>query len=263
MIGKSHGYNSPWLLCPKPSQQAALRLFCFPYSGASASAYYDWASVLPASVELHSIQLPGRANRLTEPRLTDIEPVVEAITVALTPLLDKPFVFFGHSLGAAMIFEVARSLRRRGPSEPDALFVSGHGAPQVSDDSPQMHNQPDPELVESLQRLNGMAPEILDNAELMQLILPILRADLTISETYVYHAEEPLSSQIFAYGGLQDRNVSRDDLDAWREQTRTDFRLRMFPGDHFYLNVSKQLLLQALARDLDQIIRRQAAAPLR
>ena len=262
MNNQSQGYNSPWLLCPKPSKQAALRLFCFPYSGASASAYYGWASVLPASVELHSIQLPGRANRLTEARLTEIEPVVEELAVALTPLLDKPFVFFGHSLGASIAFEVARSQRRGGLPEPDALVVSGHGAPQVPDDSPQMHNQPDSELVESLRRMNGMATEILDSAELMQLVLPILRADLTISETYVYHAEEPLSCQIFAYGGLQDSYVSRDDLVAWREQTRTDFRLRMFPGDHFYLNVSKPLLLQALARDLDQIIRKQTTATL-
>ena len=260
VINQSQGYNSPWLLCPKPSQQAALRLFCFPYSGASASVYYDWASVLPISVELFSIQLPGRANRLAEPGLTDIEPVVEAVGVALTPLLDKPFAFFGHSLGATIAFEVARSLRRQDLPEPDALVVSGHGAPQIPDDSPQMHNLPDPELVESLRRLNGMAAEVLDSAELMKLILPILRADLTMSETYAYHAEEPLSCQIFTYGGLQDRYVSRDDLNAWQEQTRSDFRLRMFPGDHFYLNASKQLLLQALARDLDRIIRGQSTS---
>jgi len=260
MISQSQGYNSPWLLCPKPSRQAALRLFCFPYSGASASVYYDWASALPVPVELFSIQLPGRANRLSEPGLTDIEPVVEAVSTAVAPLLDKPFAFFGHSLGAAIAFEVSRSLRLRGLPEPDALVVSGNGAPQIPDDSPQMHNLPDPELVESLQRLNGMATEVLDSEELMQLVLPILRADLTISETYTYHDEQPLSCQIFAYGGLQDSYVSRDDLDAWRAQTRTDFRLRMFPGDHFYLNVSKQLLLQALARDLDRIIRGQSTA---
>lgn len=259
MINQTRGYDTPWLLCPKPSRQAALCLFCFPYSGAAASAYYGWASVLPASIELHSIQLPGRANRLSEPLLTEIEPVADEITDALTPLLDRPFAFFGHSLGAAIAFEVARLLRRRSMPEPEALIVSGHGAPQLPDDSPQMHELPDPELVGRLRELNGMAPEILDNAELMQLILPILRADLTMSETYVYHEEEPLSCQILAYGGLQDRYVNRDDLEAWREQTTADFRLRMFPGDHFYLNSSKSLLLGALARDVDQIIRRKAA----
>jgi surfactin synthase thioesterase subunit len=246
---------STWLLTPAPNPDATLRLFCFPYSGAAASIYYSWTKLLPPAVELISIQLPGRANRLSEPLLTSVQPAVDEIVEAISQLLEKPFALFGHSLGAIIAFEVARSLRRGGLSAPARLFVSSHCAPQLPDDSPQMHSLSDIELIESLQRLNGMASEILENAELMALLLPILRADLTMSETYDYQDDKPLSCPISAYGGLQDSHVGRNELDAWRSQTTGEFRLRMFPGDHFYINASRPLLLEALARDLDSTLR--------
>ncbi len=245
-----------WFLIPKPNPAAALRLICFPYSGASASIYFDWANILPPSIEVAAVQLPGRANRLAEPLLTDMASVIEGVMSELPALLDRPFALFGHSLGAQEAFETALALRRAGLPLPERLFVSGHGAPHAEDpDKLLLHRLDDEEMVRELKKMNGMAPEILENQELMQLLLPILRADFTISETYEYSPEPPLDCPISAYSGLQDRYVTREQMMAWKELTTGDFRLRMFPGDHFYLNTSKMLLLQALARDLDSVMR--------
>ncbi len=245
-----------WFLIPKPNPLAALRLICFPYSGASASIYFDWANVLPSSIEVVAVQLPGRANRLSEPLLTDMASVIQGVMAGLPSLLDRPFALFGHSLGAQEAFETTLALRRQGLPQPARLFVSGHGAPHAEDpEKLLLHRLDDEAMVRELRKMNGMAPEILENDELMQLVLPILRADFTISETYDYQPEPPLACSISAYSGLQDRYVTREQMQAWKELTTGDFRLRMFPGDHFYLNSSRMLLLQALARDLVEVMR--------
>lgn len=239
-----------WIARPRPNSQAGLRLFCFPYSGAGASVFYPWSDVLPATVEVYPVQFPGRETRLAEPPFTRLAPLVQAAAQALLPYLDRPFAFFGHSLGALVSFELVRHLRRqRGPG-PVHLFVSGHDAPQIPDCNPPIHNLPEPEFVEKLRRLNGMSEEVLENAELMQLLLPILRADFAVCETYRYEADRPLDCPISAFGGLQDAYVSRENLEAWRAQTDNSFSLRLFPGDHFYLNTDRSLLLRVLAREL-------------
>ena len=239
-----------WLACPRPNPQANLRLFCFPYSGAGASIYYPWSDTLPATIEVCPIQLPGRETRLAEPPFTRLPPLVKAAAQALLPHLDKPFAFFGHSLGALVSFELARHLQRQRGPRPVHLFASGHSAPQLPDRDPPIHALPEPEFVARLRHLNGMAKEVLENAELMQLLLPILRADFEICETYVYEAGEPLDCPVSAFGGLRDEYMSREGLEAWRKHTIASFSLRMFPGDHFYLNTDRLLLLRALAQDL-------------
>jgi len=248
---------SKWFLIPKPNPTASLHLICFPYSGASASIFFDWAGILPSSIEVVAVQLPGRANRLAEPLLTDLPSVIDGVMSELPALLDRPFALFGHSLGAQEAFETALALRREGLPLPARLFVSGHGAPHAEDpEKLQLHRLDEEALLRELRKMNGMAPEVLANQELMQLLLPILRADFTISETYEYRPEPPLDCPISAYSGLQDKYVTREQMMAWKELTTRDFRLRMFPGDHFYLNTSKMLLLQALARDLDEVMRK-------
>jgi medium-chain acyl-[acyl-carrier-protein] hydrolase len=130
------------------------------------------------------------------------------------------------------------------------LIVSGHTAPHVPDREPPLHDLPDAEFLTRLRELNGMAPEVLANAELMQLLVPILRADFELCETYTFQPGELLDCSLAAYGGLRDTYVTRQGLQAWRELTCGNFSLRMFPGDHFYLNSDRELLLQALGREL-------------
>jgi medium-chain acyl-[acyl-carrier-protein] hydrolase len=129
-----------------------------------------------------------------------------------------------------------------------------HRAPQVPDPDAPIHALPNPEFLQELRRFNGTPEAVLENAELMQLLLPTLRADFAVVETYAYTPEQPLDCPITAFGGLDDREVSGDELEAWREQTNASFVLKMFPGDHFFLDSAKPLLLQSLSQKLHQIV---------
>jgi len=240
----------PWIACRKPNPQARLRLFCFPYAGTGASIFRTWSDSLPADVEVCPVQFPGRGTRLMETPFTQLSPLVQALAQTLLPLLDKPFAFFGHSLGALVGFELARQLRRQSGVQPVRLFVSADRAPQFPHRERPMHALPDEEFLVELRRLNGIPEKVLEEVEIMQTMLPVLRADLAVCETYVYSTEPPLNCPISTFGGLQDRRVSRGDLEAWRNQTSASFSLRMFPGDHFFWHTTQPLLLQVLSQDL-------------
>jgi medium-chain acyl-[acyl-carrier-protein] hydrolase len=239
-----------WIAFRKPNPQARLRLFCFPYAGTGASIFRTWSDGLPADVEVCPVQLPGRGTRLTETPFTQLTPLVQALAEALVPLVDKPFAFFGHSLGALVGFELARQLRRQSGVQPVRLFVSADRAPQIPHRDRPIHALPEREFLAQLRRLNGIPGKVLEEMDLMRIMLPVLRADFGVYETYVYSNEPPLNCPISIFGGLQDHRVSRGDLEAWRDQTSVSFSLRMFPGDHFFLNTTQPLLLQVLSQEL-------------
>lgn len=245
-----------WVTCPKPNPQTRLRLFCFPYAGSGASIFRTWSNNLPAEIEVRPVQLPGRESRLAEPPFTRLSPLVQTLTYVLRPYLNMPFAFFGHSMGALISFELARHLRRQHGLGPGYLFVSGSRAPQIPDPDPPIHQLPESAFMEELRGLHGTLEPILQNAELMQLLLPVLRADFAVCETYVYVTEDPLACPISAFGGLQDCEVSCNDLAAWRDQTYSFFTLRMLPGDHFFLHSAQAPLLQAISRDLTRLLSR-------
>jgi medium-chain acyl-[acyl-carrier-protein] hydrolase len=243
-----------WITCARPNPQACVRLFCFPYAGGSASIFRTWSGGLPAEIEVCPVQLPGRGSRLMEPPYTRLSRLVQTLSRVLHPYMDVPFAFFGHSMGALLCFELARQLRRLYGLNPLHLFVSGHRAPQIPDPDPPIHQLPDDEFMEELHCLNGTPEDVLQNALLMQLMLPALRADFEMCEAYMYTIEAPLGCPISAFGGLQDQNILRSDLEAWRDQTSVSFKLRMFPGDHFFLHTSKLLLLETLSEELYRFV---------
>jgi medium-chain acyl-[acyl-carrier-protein] hydrolase len=238
-----------WFPFLRPRPGAEVRLFCFPYAGGGASVFRDWAGRLPGHVEVCPVQLPGRETRFREPAFTRLAPLVEALAKSLPPKLDRPFAFFGHSMGALVAFELGRRLQRDHGLQPTRLFVSGCAAPQSRAPGKTIHALPTAEFREELHRLNGTPAAILDNDELMELLLPTLRADCSLCETYTYVAGPILTFPITALGGLGDDTVSRQDLDAWGEQTTGPFRLLLLPGDHFFLNSARPLLIHALAQD--------------
>jgi medium-chain acyl-[acyl-carrier-protein] hydrolase len=248
-------FNS-WVIYPKPNPQAKLRLFCFPYAGGRALSFRKWSNSLPSTVEVCPIELPGRGTQLMEPPFTQLLPLVQTIACALFPVLDKPFAFFGHSMGGLISFELTRLLRKDYGLRPVHLFVSGCRAPQIPNTTPLVHTLPKPAFLKELSRLNGTPEEVLKNAELMQMLLPTLRADFAVLETYIYTPEPPLDCPITAFGGLQDRDVSYEYLEAWQEQTNATFSVQMFPGDHFFLHSEQPLLLQSLFQELHRIASR-------
>jgi medium-chain acyl-[acyl-carrier-protein] hydrolase len=242
----------PWIAFRKPNSKARLRLFCFPYAGAGAVIFRTWSDALPEDVEVCPVQYPGRGTRPMEPPFTEIPPLVQALTQALMPLLDKPFAFFGHSLGALVAFELARQLRRQLGRQPVRLYVSASRAPRIPRRDPPIHALPDADFLLELGRLNGIPEILLEDVDLMQIALPVLRADFALYETYAYFPEAPLACVITGLGGSQDHRVRRGDLDAWRDETDGAFSLRIFPGDHFFLNTMRPLLLQTLSEDLER-----------
>lgn len=242
-----------WLTFPKPNRHARLRLFCFPYAGGGASIFRVWPDHLPPDIAVCSIRLPGRENRFKEAPFTHLPALIQALMNVLSEHLDKPFLLFGHSMGALICFELARALRERERSGPVQLLVSGCHAPQLPDPEPPIHDLPDAEFVAELSRLKGVPESVLHHRELMQLLLPTLRADLALYETYAYKPQDPLDCQIFAFCGLDDPKARRDDMLAWHAQTRGAFSLRMLPGDHFFLNHSRAMLLQAMSQAIRTI----------
>lgn len=241
-----------WFVRPKKvSAEAArgLRLFCFPHAGAAASTYRPWFEELP-HLDVIAVQPPGRENRLAEAPFQDCRSYVASLAPAIRPLLDRPFVFYGHSLGALVAFELTRALRAEGAPLPRHLFVSGRRAPHRGIHSKGMHAMGDAELLAELRDYGGTPPELLDNAELMALMLPIARADFAIHETYEFLPGEPLALPISALGGLGDVEVPREDIDAWRELTTGPFVLRLLPGGHFFVHAQRATLQRAILTDL-------------
>lgn len=248
-----------WIAYRKPSPQARLRLFCLHYAGGAASAFRGWQAEVPPEIEICPVQLPGRESRLREERLDSVEAVLDALPRALEPYLDLPFAFFGHSMGALLAYELTHRLERDGRSLPARLLLSGRRAPQVPDDEPPIYDLPDDEFKAELRKLNGTPEAVLEHPELMELLLPVLRADFTLCETYEYEPRAPLPVPISAYGGLSDHKVEREALEAWSERTRGGFKLRMFEGDHFFLHgPARGDLIRAVVQDLMPVLARLA-----
>ncbi|MFZ6030198.1 MAG: thioesterase II family protein [Chloroflexota bacterium] len=239
-----------WLMYHRPNPHARLRLICFPYAGGSASVFRQWAQHLPSQIEVCPVQLPGRENRLHQPPVERMEALIAALAPALQPLLTLPYAFFGHSLGALIGFELARHLRRMQLPLPLHLFVSAARAPHLPDPDAPIHHLPDAAFRQELRLLQGTPDEILQHEELFQLLLPCLRADFALFESYRYRPEAPLAIPLTVFGGRQDRKVSLEALAAWREHTQRACVTRLLPGDHFFLRTAFQPLLQAMQYDL-------------
>ena len=222
------------------------RLFCFPYAGGGASVFLPWRSQLASKVEVCPVQLPGRESRFSEPLFTQLDPLVDALTTAIEPYLDRPYAFLGYSLGAIVAFELARKLRDKDLRAPFCLFAVACRAPQLPDlDSP-LHTLPDAQLIEALRGLQGIPEEVLQNSELMELYFPVLRADFKIFETYRYTNGQPFNFPIKAYGGLEDKKASQEQIQEWAKQSTHSFSLKMIPGHHFFVDQ----LLRVLQQDL-------------
>lgn len=233
--------------------QTDFRLFCFPYAGASSLIFRSWYKHLPSNIEVCPIEFPGRGTKIKSPLLCKIEPLVEAIVHDIEAYLDKPFAFFGHSMGGLISFEVTRLLRRQFNQIPKHLFISAGRAPQILHPYPPIHNLPDAELIQKLHLLQGTPETILENAELMEIVLPIIRADFAVLETYIYKYEDPLDCPMTVFAGLKDEEAKLDRVEAWREMTNADFSLITFPENHFFIHSAKENLLENISNILTKM----------
>jgi medium-chain acyl-[acyl-carrier-protein] hydrolase len=242
--------TTSWISCVKTQPSACMRLFCIPYAGAGASVYFPWLEQTIPDVEIYAIQLPGRERRISEVPFSQLSPLVTELSEAIRPYLTGSFAFFGHSMGALISFELVRALRRRYGITPLHLFVSAQPAPQLPNPEPALCHLSDAEFLKELQKLNGTPSEVLTNKELMQLVLPTLRADFALTETYQYLSDPPFDCPISVFGGEDDLNIRTEHLDAWRHQTMSAFQLEIFKGDHFYLHAQREALLNVIVERL-------------
>ena len=238
---------------PDPRESASLTLACFPYAGGGAGIFRGWSASLPAPIEVVAVQPPGREQRLLEPAFETLEPLVRAIVSQLAPALTRPFALFGHSLGALLAYEVAHALREQA-NDLRYLFVSGLRAPHLRMSREPIHQLPDRSFIDAVRQLGGTPQEILSHAELMELLLPPLRADIAMYETYAPRGRPPLTCPITAFGGVSDPDVTAADLAAWRDHTTGEFTLQLFAGDHFYLRTSQEALLAAISQRLEGLL---------
>lgn len=223
----------------------ATQLFCLPHAAAGASAYWEWVPLLAPDVDVVPIQLPGRESRYKEPPRRSVFDLAAELIKPLTGRLGLNFTLFGHSMGAVLAYELTWALAARG-TPPRHLFVSGQRAPHLEPARRDTHLLPDPELLAVMEKLEGTSPEVLAQPELVELLLPVMRADLEVCETYSHPHEAALPVPITVLGGLSDPSVSIEEMQAWRDVTSAGFDAEFFPGGHFYLHTLRDEVVAAL-----------------
>ena len=247
---------TPWLIRQSGGPRR-VRLYCFSYSGGSAASYLPWQEDLEPDIEICAVQLPGRGARAGEKPYSSLPTLIETLAQIIakhSASEDKlPFAFFGHSLGAIVAFEVARYCKRHYFPMPRRIFVSGCDAPQHRSPCKNLHKLSDSDLIDALKDYNGTPPEILEHRELMDLVLPAIRADFSLGETYRYLPSHPLNIPITVLAGKLDEHILLEELQEWRKETTNECRVQWFEGDHFYINAEKQGVLEVLKAELADI----------
>lgn len=240
-----------WFPYWRPQPEARLRLFCFPFAGGTASAFHRWARPGLEDVDVLAAQYPGRESRLQEPAYRRVPELVQALGPIVRPLLDRPFAFLGYSLGAYVSLELAHWLRREGAPAPLGLMLAAARPPHQRQ-SQKLYTLRDEDFLAELQRYGGTPAEVLKNRELMELLLPVLRADFEMSDEYRRAAEPRLTVPFSIWGGEQDTTPSPEDLVGWRDHTTASCALEVIPGGHFFLLSSGDQLRASVHRTLHQ-----------
>ena len=244
--------RNPWFFrFGNESNEAKLRLICFPFAGGSASFFHSWQALLADQIELIAIELPGRASRISEAFINNGEELLDQLEKLDELYKDKPFAFFGHSMGAHIAFELARRLEKNKLTLPVHLFVSGRQAPQLKSKKKILHVLPEDEFIKEIASLNGMPKDVLENEELMELVSPVLREDCKLLETWGYVESEKLKVKITAMFGDEDPSANKDTVKEWAKLSSEDFNTNNFPGDHFFINTDKHAVVAAIKAELE------------
>jgi surfactin synthase thioesterase subunit len=228
------------------------RLVCFPHAGGSASFFHPLAQRFAADTDVVSLQYPGRQDRRREPLITDVETYADRLASVLMSMPGLPTVFFGHSMGAVLAFEVARRLQDREPAVPRSLIVSGRRAPSTYRDE-QVHRRDDQGIIEELKLLNGTGAQLFGDDEVMRMALPAIRGDYRAIETYACAPGATVRCATTVLVGRADPKATLAESEAWRDHTTGDFRLKSFPGGHFYLSEHQPAVNAEIAAELEKV----------
>jgi surfactin synthase thioesterase subunit len=233
-------------------EEPELRIICLPYAGGSASIYGSWADSLPTNVEVVAVQLSGRANRFKEPAMNRMEDIINELSRILPEMTDKPYILFGHSLGAKIVYELAYKIEQRGLRRPLHVIVSACEAPhRLQENRRNSYLLPDEEFISELKRLNGTPKEIFDNALLLELSLPVLRADFELSEKYLSPGFK-IGSALSVIYGSRDEEVKFDRMSSWSELSKKYCKTYKVDGSHFYINTQPNIVIGIVERIIEE-----------
>ena len=238
---------SPWFTTYNQPIKNQARIFAFPYSCAGASSFHQWAGHFSQyGIDFIGVQLPGRENRRGDKPLSNLPDLIDSLLSAITPYTDQPFVFFGHSLGALVAFELSRALQKKGIALPDHLFASAFRPPSLANPNKALHQLEREAFIDGI-RAYGNTPEaVLSNTVLMDLFLPMLRADFALNETYCYQEETPLSCPITVFKGSEDNFANPQNMGCWQQETQAKYEEIEYKGHHFFLDEHRQSISQRL-----------------
>jgi medium-chain acyl-[acyl-carrier-protein] hydrolase len=231
-------------------EAATARLFCFPYAGATAAAYRPWNAMMPPNIELVVVELPGRLHLRDKPP-EDMKAIVDTIYPQILPFLDKPFAIFGHSFGSIVSYEVTKRLQTENKKLPTKLFVSARRAPHLPSRFRQASGLPDQEFIDEMQNMYQAIPEaVLKEKELLKMLLPILKVDIRINETYIGKLDPLLNVPLQVYYGTKDNTITPDEMEQWKAVTQKDFQIKSFEGGHFYIDKEKGTIITEITKNL-------------
>lgn len=242
--------NAPWMISRGTNPYTRIRLFCFPYAGGSAAAYQRWHDLAPRGVQVCAVELPGRGILIQDPPVQDLTALVRLLADRIRPMIEvgggAPFALFGHSMGGLIAYELARLLRECG-TPPRHLFVSASATPGAVHRRRSLRVASDEEVRAELADLGGTPQWLLDEPELMELVLPTLRADYAALEGYEHRSAEPLDIPVTAFAGRSDTVVPPDEVRGWQRFAGGPFRFVTVTGDHFFLGDAAEQLLATVA----------------
>jgi len=241
-----------WITCPEARPEARFRLFCLPFAGGGASIYRNWSGGLGPDVEVCAIQLPGRENRISDPAISALRPLSETVAHQLALHTSKPYFFYGHSMGGLLAFEILRCFQEQGYALPLTAFIGAHRAPHLPQRRPSFTGMHDSEFIKNISAFGGFEPEILANRELLDFLLPTLRADFEVCDGYQYESSSPLECPLVAFSGINDPEVPPADMDPWSEHSAYALRHVSLSAGHFFLKTHRDELLAHLVHFMSE-----------
>jgi medium-chain acyl-[acyl-carrier-protein] hydrolase len=245
-----------------PSRAPRRRLICLPFAGGGVSGYRPWLQALPSDIELVAAQLPGREGRLRETPFDSIWDMADSLLPEILEMTDLPYALFGHSMGGLVAYELAVAIERMHAPAPSHVFISARRAPDEPADQPLIAHAPDKEFLDVMQRRYNAIPDaIKDEPELLELLLPTLRADLRAIESYTPRTLHKLRSPVQIYGGVDDRHPFPNQLSGWQRVVEQPIRVRLFPGDHFFITSQRDAVMQDIAATWTLDAERQGSHP--
>ncbi len=241
--------SAPVIVRLSEHSHPATKLFCLPYAGGPATLYKKWSVPLQA-FDIYGVQIAARAASGDDAVMQRVDSCVAWLIDKIAALTSEPYALFGHSVGALLAFETARALQAMDCPLPVRLFVSGFPAPQLPRRLPAFHDLPLQKLLAVAQRLDAVPSAAFKNQDLIELLLPILRADLALAELYTYSPAPPLPVPITCFGGLADATVGRAQLSEWQDQTSSGFTLKMLPGNHMFVHSAYKRICHEIEREI-------------